>query len=80
MGRHGECVPVESLKRKLPDLPDGVRDPKSFEKFVRGKGHAVTTRETAAPKGTMVEVSVPSLELGLAFVPPAACAEGVRTR
>ena len=37
MSRHGECVEVGSLKRKVPDLGD-VRDPSAFIQLMRDKG------------------------------------------
>jgi hypothetical protein len=42
MSRHGECVEVQSLKRKVPDL-DEIRDPSTFAKLMRDKGYPVTT-------------------------------------
>lgn len=38
MSRHGECVEVQSLKRKAPDLGE-IRDPSTFAKLMRDKGY-----------------------------------------
>lgn len=67
MARHGECVDVQSLKRKVPDLGE-VRDPYAFITLMRDKGLQVTVNETATPKGKVIEVNVPERELGLLFV------------
>ena len=72
MSRHGECVEVHSLKRKVPDLGD-VRDPYAFIKLMRDKGHQVTVNDLPAPNGKAVEVTVPERELSLIFVAPEVC-------
>lgn len=72
MSRHGECVEIQSLKRKVPDLGD-VRDPSAFIKLMRDKGYQVTVSEISTPTGKAVEVKVPERELSLVFVPPEVC-------
>jgi len=69
MSRHGECVEVQSLKRKVPDLGD-VRDPIAFAKLMREKGYQVSVSEVSTPKGKAVEVKVPERELSLILVTP----------
>jgi len=72
MARHGECAEVASLKRKVPDLGQ-VRDPESFVRFMREKGHHVTANEITTPNGRAVEVRIPDQELALVFVTAALC-------
>ena len=72
MTRHGDCADVASLKRKVPDL-GAVRDPESFVKLMREKGHQVQTSEMDNPNGKIVDVRVPERELALMFVPAALC-------
>ena len=72
MARHGECMEVEGLKRKVPDLSD-IKDPYSFMKFMRQKGHTVTAGEMTAVQGRAVEVKVPEKNLFLIFVTTELC-------
>ncbi len=66
MARHGECAPIESLKRKVPDLAN-VSDPYSFVKLMRQNGHAATAAEVPETGGRAVEVKVPERGLSLIF-------------
>ncbi len=72
MARHGECMEVGTLKRKVPDLGE-INDPYSFVKFMRQKGHTVTSAEVIETKGKAVEVKVPEEGLSLVFVTPELC-------
>ena len=72
LARHGECAPVESLKRKVPDL-GSFADPQSFAALMRARGHAVTITPQAVPKGSAFEVIVPARELALVFVTADRC-------
>ena len=72
MARHGECIEVEELKRKVPDLAD-IKDPYSFITFMRQKGHTVTSSEMTEVKGTAIEVNVPEKDLFLVFVTAKLC-------
>ncbi|MBI5074366.1 MAG: hypothetical protein HZB62_04260 [Nitrospirae bacterium] len=72
MARHGDCVEIESLKRKIPDLGD-INDPFSFIRFMNEKGHRADSNELPAGKGRAVEVSVPELQLFLLFVTSEMC-------
>jgi hypothetical protein len=72
MSRHGECVDIASLKRKVPDL-GLVQDPDAFIKLMRDKGHRVTMHEPSVPTGRFVEITVPDRELALVFVTTALC-------
>jgi len=77
MARHGECVEVQSLKRKVPDLGE-IRDPFTFTKLMRDKGYQVTVNEVSTPNGKTVEVKVPERELSLMFVMPEVCQQSGR--
>lgn len=67
MARHGECMEISTLKRKIPDLGN-ISYPDAFVKFMREKGEAVKVTESAEAKGKMVEVSIPAKSLALIFV------------
>ena len=64
MSRHGDCVGVSSLKRKVPELPDNI-DPQSFAVFMRQRGYSVTSTRTSVPVGRAYEVRVPQKDLFL---------------
>lgn len=72
MARHGECMEIARLRRKVPELGD-VDDPYSFVKLMQKKGHTVTSTEMMKTKGKAVEVKVPERELSLVFVTPELC-------
>jgi hypothetical protein len=78
MGRHGECVPVRSLERKVPDIGD-IADPDAFIRHMRGKGLAVTSTAMPVQRGAAVEVRVPGKELALVFATRELCSE-IRAR
>ncbi len=72
MSPQEECVEIQSLKRKVPDLGK-VRDPSTFAKLMRDKGYQVTVNEVSTPNKKVVEVKVPERELSLMFVTPEVC-------
>ncbi len=72
MSRHGDCAPIGSSKRKVPDLGE-ISDPDAFVSFMRQKGYQVTLTRMPAPKGKAQEVNVPQLELALIFVTSEMC-------
>ena len=72
MARHGECAPVASLKRKVPDMGE-IADPLRFTAFMRQKGLEVGATQHTLPKGKYWEVNVPARELSLVFVTPDLC-------
>jgi hypothetical protein len=72
MSRHGECVEIGSLKRKIPDLGD-IADPYSFIELMRQRGHEVELNEISAGNGKAVEVKVPYQGLFLVFVMSEMC-------
>jgi hypothetical protein len=73
MGRHGECAPIASLKRKIPDL-GGVTGPQAFAELMRANGYAATITRQPLPRGAAFEVVVPAKELALVFVSAELCA------
>ncbi|NOT94934.1 MAG: hypothetical protein HOP00_01300 [Nitrospira sp.] len=78
MSRHGECVEIASLIRKVPDL-GAIRDPDAFIKLMRDKGHQVGVQILPAPSGKVVEIKVPDRDLSLLFVTSEVCRQsGVR--
>ena len=74
-GRHGGCFDIDTLTRKLPDLPR-VSDPDAFVRFVQSKGLRFTRQLHPVPKGKAVEVVVPDRELSLVFVTAELCSAG----
>lgn len=72
MGRHGECAPVASLKRKVPDLGT-IADPQSFAAHMRQNGYATTVTPHVLANGTAFKVAVPAKELALIFVTTNMC-------
>ena len=72
MARHGECMGIESLKRKIPALAD-INDPHAFIEFMRGRGFTVTSNELAETKEKAVEVYVPEENLSLLFATAELC-------
>jgi len=77
MSRHGECVEVQSLKRKVPDLGEN-RDPTAFVKLMLGKGYQVTVNDVSTRNGKAFEVKVPERELSLWFVTLDVCQQSGR--
>ena len=77
MARHGECAPVESLRRKLPDMPDmpEIDTPSAFVALMEAAGHQVTSHALAIPHGQAFAIDVPELSLHLIFVERAICNE-----
>lgn len=75
LGRHGECVPVSSLKRKVPEAAE-LRTPEEFVRRMQAKGHLVQRASVAGTQGRAVEVKVPALELALVFAMHELCRGG----
>jgi hypothetical protein len=74
IARHGECFPIRSLERKLPDLGN-IADPESFIKFIRAKGLKVDSKAMPVQAGAAVEVLVPEKDLALVFVTADFCSK-----
>jgi hypothetical protein len=73
-GRHQECAPLSSLKRKLPDMPD-VRTPQAFSAYLERKGLTFTRQAHPTAGGEAVEFQVPDAGLAVLFVPRPLCGE-----
>lgn len=67
--REGGCFPIQSLRRRLPDLPD-VRDPDGFQQYLVAKGWVF---QRTAPAGGAVSFTVESQGLALLFVTRERC-------
>lgn len=72
LGREGGCYPIQTLKRRVTDLPE-VKDPESFERFVRVQGWRYTRRPVAGGPGRAEEFVVESQGLSLVFVTAGFC-------
>jgi hypothetical protein len=78
MSRHGDCVEVATLKRKIPDFGE-INDPNAFAVFMRQQGYTVTSTRVSVPKGKAQEIKVPEKDLFLMFVTSEMCGgSGVR--
>lgn len=74
MSRHGECVEINTLQRKIPDI-DNVKDPKAFSIFMESKGYKVITNQHKELKGKAILINVPDKELYLIFALESICKE-----
>ena len=77
MSRHGECMEIKSLQRKIPDIDD-VKDPKTFSTFMERKGYKVITNQQNEVKGKVFFVNVPEIELYLIFAMESICKEFIQ--
>ena len=73
MGRHGECAPLSSLRRKLPEMLD-VRSPDALAAYLDGRRIAYRRRDQPLGATTVVEFQVPSAGLAIAVAPASVCA------
>lgn len=74
MSRHGECVEINTLKRKIPGI-NNVNDPKEFSIFMESKGYKVITNQQKELKGKAIFINVPEKELYLIFAIGSICKE-----
>ena len=74
MSRHGECVEIRSLQRKIPDIGN-IEDPQSFIMLMEGKGHKVISNEPKELQEEALQVSIPEKGLSLMFVKGYICKE-----
>ena len=72
LGRHGGCFDINTLKRRLSDLPR-LTDPDAFVRYVQSKGFQFTRQVHLVPRGKAVEIVVPDRELSLVFVTAELC-------
>ena len=72
LARHGGCFDINTLKRRLSDLPR-LTDPDAFVRYVQSKGLHFTRQVHPVPRGKAVEIVVPDRELSLLFVTAELC-------
>ena len=74
MSRHGECVEINSLKRKLPNLPN-ISEVSSLIEFAKAQGHFVNSKEMQGSAGRAYEIDISDLSLNLVVVRESLCAK-----
>jgi hypothetical protein len=72
MERHGDCVEIAQLGRRVPELADAP-DPYALVKLMQQKGYAASAQEMTASGGKAVEVRVPARNLAMVFVTRELC-------
>lgn len=71
-GRHGECAALDSLKRKLPDLPT-IDSPDALARHLDAKGLRYTRRQETSAAARMEQFEVPDAGLAILLVPARLC-------
>lgn len=74
LSREGGCVPLDTLKRKLPELPS-VQTPEAFEAYLKAAAVMYSRKVHAEPGGSFNEFQVPSAGLSVVLVPRRQCRE-----
>jgi hypothetical protein len=74
MSRHGECVEINSLKGKLPNLPN-ISEVSSLIEFANSRGHFVNSKELRGSAGRAYEIEISDLSLNLVLVRESLCAK-----
>ena len=74
MSRHGECVEIKSLKRKLPNLPN-ISKPSELIEFMNSQGHFVNSKKLTGSAGRAYEIDISDLSLNLIVVRESLCAK-----
>lgn len=72
MARHGECVELATMQRRIPELAE-AKDPYAFVERMKRNGHAATSKDVVP--GKAVEVRVPERELAMVFARRELCKE-----
>jgi len=72
MSRHGECAEIETLKRKVSDLPE-IEDPVSFSTLMRTRGYTVNEQALEVPGAKAIQIDITELSLNLTFVTAPLC-------
>lgn len=72
MSRHGGCVELGVLKRKIPEIA-AIKSPAEFIKLMRDTGYSVSVQEVAGETAKAVVVEVPARELSLIFATQEMC-------
>lgn len=78
MARHGECVAIEKLKRKVPELGE-IRDPMAFVALMRQAGLTASAQVIPETDGNAITVNVPARELSLVFATRELCQRNAAT-
>jgi hypothetical protein len=73
-GRHGECAPISSLKRKLQDMPE-IRTPDEFSVYLDSKRLKYTRQAHQAGASAAVGFEVPDAGLAIVFVHRQQCSK-----
>jgi hypothetical protein len=79
MSRHGECVAIASIERKVPDIGD-IDTPQEFVAHMERKGIEVISNDLYAKErkglqGIAFDIKIPSEGLSLMFVKRFMCKE-----
>jgi len=72
MSRHGECAELESLKRKLPNMPN-ISEMSSLIDFFKSEGYSVESKLFPNTKNGAYQIDVPDLSLNLMLVRESFC-------
>jgi hypothetical protein len=67
LGRHGECAPISTLKRKLQDMPE-IRTPDEFSVYLESKRLKFTRQVHQTGASAAVSFDVPDAGLAIVFV------------
>ena len=73
MARHGECMELNALERKIDNM-NTVTGPDSFIELMQQRGHEVSAKEL---NEYAVQISVPAKGLALVMVRREMCSEFV---
>lgn len=77
MSRHGSCVNIDSLERKVGDMT-GVETPDDFIELMREQGYDVEASEPPNLQGYAVNVQVPAKKLYIMFATKELCKDFVK--
>lgn len=77
MSRHGSCVNIDSLERKVGDMT-GVVTPDDFIELLRRQGYDVEASEPPNLQGYAVNVQVPAKELYIMFATKELCKDFIK--
>ena len=72
MSRQGACVEINSLTRKLPNLPK-ISEVSSLIEFLKSQGHFVHSKELRGSAGRAYEIEVSDMSLHLLLVRDSLC-------
>jgi len=75
-GRHGECAPISSLKRKLQDMPE-IRTPDEFSVYLESKRLKFTRQVHQIGASPAVGFEVPDAGLAIVIVQRQQCGKDV---